>query len=486
MTAGRLAPGETERARVCRIASGEEDADLVILGGTVAAVDTGQLLRRDVLVSGRYIAAVARPGALTARQSLDASDRFVLPAFVSGHKQGGRPLLSPGELARLVVPRGTVTVFTDPAEVIALCGPRGGELATATRTPLRLLVAGLAEGHRPEDQAVREEAVAGDMVPTAACPAPRPAADVAAGGHLEADTLHTAVRAGMDPLDALRRVTLLPARQHGLDHVLGVLAPGHLADLLIVDELGQAEPPDLVLVDGRIAAERGRPLFDNTDTVPGWARGRVRLRPDLHAGSFALPCTRTRQRQGRQGRHGAGAGARSAGAKIVTVEGAGMVIAEVVVLGGGESCVRSVPAEPTVSGGMVVADPGRDLLKAAVVDRAGSVGVSSVGIVRGVGLRRGAVGVSASRAPGNLVVVGANDDDMLTAVTALEGMGGGFVAVDRGWVRAACPLPVAGVMSDAPWEAVVGELEALDAALADLGCPLPSRVQALAGLGDAL
>jgi adenine deaminase len=214
-------------------------------------------------------------------------------------------------------------------------------------------------------------------------------------------------------------------------------------------------------------------LFDNTDPVPGWARGRIHLPPDLHAGSFTLPATPRGRGRGR-------------GATVADGDGDGLVVAEIVMPGAGEPCVRPVSAEPTVSGGMVVADPGRDLLKVAVIDRAGLAGAPCVGVVRGVGLRRGAVGVSANRDPGNVIVVGVNDDDMVTAATALEGMGGGFVAVDRGWVRAACPLPVAGVMSDAPWEAVVGELDALDAALAALECWLPSPFGVLAALGDAL
>lgn len=148
--------------------------------------------------------------------------------------------------------------------------------------------------------------------------------------------------------------------------------------------------------------------------------------------------------------------------------------------------VGVVRLEPSVLGGAVVADPSRDLLKVAVIDRVERPGPLRVGIVRGVGLTRGAIGVTSSAAPGCLVIVGSSDDDMLTAARALEGMGGGYVAVDRGWVRAACPLPIFGMMSDAPWEAVLGQLVAIDDAAVDLGCRWLSPFTLLASLGESL
>jgi adenine deaminase len=72
---------------------------------------------------------------------------------------------------------------------------------------------------------------------------------------------------------------------------------------------------------------------------------------------------------------------------------------------------------------------------------------------------------------------------MLTAVRALEGMGGGFVAVERGWVRAACPLSVAGIVSDGTWETALDQLRGVNAAAADLGCPLAAPFLTLAFTG---
>src|SRR5262245_14030459 len=109
----RLAPSGGELARLRRVAIGEEDADLLVHSGTVVVVQTGEMLRRDVAIVGRFIAAVTKPGALAGRRSLDASGRYLLPAFVDAHVRPERTLLLPGEAARLLVPRGTVTVLTD-------------------------------------------------------------------------------------------------------------------------------------------------------------------------------------------------------------------------------------------------------------------------------------------------------------------------------------------------------------------------------------
>ncbi len=94
--------------------------------------------------------------------------------------------------------------------------------------------------------------------------------------------------------------------------------------------------------------------------------------------------------------------------------------------------------------------------------------------------------MTTSVAPGDLAIIGVGDHDMMTAARALEGMGGGFVVVDRGWVLAACPLPVAGVMSDAPWDAVHDQLDGVNAAAAALGCTLAAPFLTLASLGQRL
>ncbi|ONH29792.1 adenosine deaminase [Pseudofrankia asymbiotica] len=490
-----LGPSGGELARLRRVAVGEEDADLLVHSGTVVVVQTGELLRRDVAIVGRFIAAVTRPGALAGRRSLDASDRYLVPAYVDAHVRPERTLLTPGEAARLLVSRGTVTVLTDPSGFVARCGPRGAGLATTTGTPLRVLACRPGAAGPPT----------ADLLPGERPGAHRTLADLVGYGQL-ACAVRRGVVAGMPPAEAIRRATFAPARRHGLDHVLGAITPSHLADLLVVSQIGGIEPPDLVVAGGRIAAGQGQPLFDNSDLVPGWAVDTLRLPANLHVGSFAaarwpghpaplplaveivsrLSAPVISQRPAGMPGLLPGLPVAPGGSVAPGIAPAIPELQPAPVLPAGEPSPRHVRFEPAVRDGRIVADPEHDLLKVALVDRSGAHEPVRVGLVRGVGLTSGAVGVTVTEPPGDLLLVGTNDADMLTAARALEGMGGGFVVVDRGWVQAACPLPVAGLVSDAPWEAVDGQLAAADAAAAAIGCRPSSPLQTLADLGVAL
>jgi adenine deaminase len=135
-----------------------------------------------------------------------------------------------------------------------------------------------------------------------------------------------------------------------------------------------------------------------------------------------------------------------------------------------------------VEGGHVVADPERDLSKIAVVERHLGTGRVGLGLVRGFGLRSGALASTVAHDAHNIVVVGVKDDDMLRAVRRLADTGGGVVVVDRGIVKAELKLPVAGLLSDASLEDVIDASRACVEAAHELGCRLPSPFQSMAFL----
>ena len=138
--------------------------------------------------------------------------------------------------------------------------------------------------------------------------------------------------------------------------------------------------------------------------------------------------------------------------------------------------------EPTTENGYVVSDPARDLLKMAVVERHHGTGNVGLGLVKGVGLKRGAIASSVAHDSHNIVVIGASDDEMRAAVAAIVEMGGGQVVVADGEVLAACPLPIAGLMSDRPLEEVRDQVEALTEAAHALGCTLPDPLMTMSFL----
>jgi adenine deaminase len=255
-------------------------------------------------------------------------------------------------------------------------------------------------------------------------------------GHVD-DVVRKAIAWGLDPMLAIQMATLNTASYFGLRNV-GAVAPGYRADLLVLDDLDTMQVTQ-VYAAGELAAEDGRFLL-SAASLPD-----VPIQPSVHVDvpglSFSLP--------------------------------AGQGPARVIGAIPGQVVTESLRLEPSIEDGYVVSDPSRDLLKMAVVERHHGTGNVGLGLVRGVGLERGAIASSVAHDSHNIVVIGASDADMWAAVAAIVEMGGGQVAVVDGETRAACPLPIAGLMSDRPLEEVRDQVEALAEAAHGLGCTLP-------------
>jgi adenine deaminase len=144
--------------------------------------------------------------------------------------------------------------------------------------------------------------------------------------------------------------------------------------------------------------------------------------------------------------------------------------ARVIGLVTGELVTEELRRDAPVDNGLVVADPDRDLLKIAVIERHGHGGDIGLGLVEGFGLRGGAIASTVGHDAHNLAVVGDNDADMLIAARALGEVGGGQCVVARGEVLAVLPLPIAGLMSDELPQEVIEQQRAVLAAAASLGC----------------
>jgi adenine deaminase len=135
-----------------------------------------------------------------------------------------------------------------------------------------------------------------------------------------------------------------------------------------------------------------------------------------------------------------------------------------------------------MSEGAAVADPLRDLAKVAVIERHLGTGRIGIGFVRGFGLERGALASTIAHDAHNIIVVGADDRSMVTAVSRLARHGGGLVATDGLTVLAELPLPIAGLLSDAARDEVVAASNALLDAAQSLGCRLAAPYQHMAFL----
>jgi adenine deaminase len=264
---------------------------------------------------------------------------------------------------------------------------------------------------------------------------------IAEEGHINS-MVRDAVAAGIAPEDALVMASLNAATWHGLRD-LGALAPGYQADVLVLPDL-ESFVPETVLKAGREIGEIVRP------EVPEWVKHTVRVRP-LSTNDFAIPWEGDGQ------------------ARVI-----GIVPDQIV--------TESLLEEPLVVDGKAHADPDRDLLKIAVVERHLGTGRVGLGLVRGFELKSGAIASTVAHDAHNAVVVGVKDDDMLRAVRRLSETGGGVVVIDRGIVQAELRLPVAGLLSDAGLEDVIADSRACIEAAHALGCELPSPFQTMAFL----
>jgi adenine deaminase len=143
---------------------------------------------------------------------------------------------------------------------------------------------------------------------------------------------------------------------------------------------------------------------------------------------------------------------------------------------------RQLIEPPRAENGLVVADVARDILKLVVVERHRATGNVGVGFVRGFKLREGALGSTVAHDAHNVVVVGTNDDDILTAIESLKEMQGGQVAVANGEIKARLALPIAGLVSDRPLDEVIQLIAGLNSAARALGCDLEAPFMTLSFL----
>ena len=521
----------TDLARRISVARGDEPADLVVKGGRVFSVFTREWLETDVAVCDGYVAglgdyegaetldvggAYVVPGFIDSHMHLESTKllvdefaRLVLPmgttAVVADPHEianvlgsdgihwlldvcSGLPLdvyftasscvpasafesprrpLTAGDLQGLLRRRRVIglaemmnfpgVIAGDPAELEKLA-LEGAEHADGHAPGVlgKALNAYAASGIRSDHESltveegrqrlragmwllIREASMARnleDLLPLvqefgpsrmAFCTDDRDPEDIADSGHLN-QMVRKAVAAGIAPEDALVLASLNPALWHGLDH-LGAIAPGYQADLVVLDDLESFEP--------RMVLKAGRPVEEIPEAhVPEWVKRTVHVQP-ISAGDFSIPWTGGR-------------------ARVI-----GLVEDQVV--------TKELVEEPTVVEGHAVSDPGRDLAKIAVIERHHGTGRIGLGFVRGFGLQSGALASTVAHDAHNIVVVGVDDNDMARAVQRLVEVGGGVVAVESRGVRAELPLPVAGLLSDAPLAEVVAQSRACNDAAAALG-----------------
>jgi adenine deaminase len=527
---------------------GDVPADLVLKGGQVFDLVTGEMVPGDVAICGDTIVGIGETYEGSAE--IDVAGRTLVPGFIDTHLHIESSLVTPFEFDRCVCPRGVTTAICDPHEIANVVGVPGIEyfLQASARTIMDIRVnlsscvpstemetagarieaddlaalrdhprvIGLAEfmnypgvlhrdpgalakleafrgrhidGHAPllsgrdlnayiaagirtEHEAtspeeareklqkgmrvlIREGSVSKDMAALrplltertspymCLCTDDRNPLDIAEYGHLDY-MIRWMIANGTPALAAYRAASLSAAEAFGLKD-RGLVAPGRRADIVALGDLASCEA-ELVIAGGRIVDEAA---FDSREEVAPVGRGSV-VAPALAPDSFRAASNN----------------------------------AETHVIGilPGKILTEHLLEEIAPEDGEKRADPARDLVKIAVVERHGKNGNIAVGFVKGFGLKRGAIASTVCHDHHNIAVIGADDADMALAATHLTGIEGGFVVVQDGAVLAELALPVAGLMSLEPFEAVEARLDHLRAAARSLGVTLQEPFLQLAFL----
>ena len=273
--------------------------------------------------------------------------------------------------------------------------------------------------------------------------------DLLAEGHMDR-VLRRAVEEGIDPIDAVRMVTVKPADYFGLRR-LGAVAPGKSADIAIVNNLKEFKA-EIVLIDGRIVAKDG-------EYLAGVKRSIIKesVRGTVHTSEITpedLKISSPRIMDG--------------WVEVWTVQ----VIPDQIV-------TEKVKCKLPVRNGNVLPNAKNDTAKICVVERHHVTGRIGKGFVRGFGLKRGALASTVAHDSHNIVAVGMSDDELCRAINRVREIGGGLVAAEGERIICELPLPIAGLMSDRNAEFVAERTEDLNEAAHSLGCNLKSPFMAL-------
>ena len=525
------------------VARGDEPADLVLAGGHVLSVFTKEWLDVDVAVVDGFVVGLGR---YQGPERIDVSDKYLVPGFIDAHMHIESSKLMLDEFSRAVLAHGTTAVVADPHEVANVLGTDGihwlldccdnvpldvfvmasscvpassfesprrpftpGDIESLLRRHRTIGVAEMmnfpgviagaetelakldtrltdhVDGHAPGVRGPRlnaylaagirsdhesttfEEALEKrrlgmwvmlreatgarnlrDLLPLVKqfgtnqcmfCTDDREPDFIVEEGHIN-QMVRVAVDEGVSPEDAVVMATINPAMYHRLWR-LGAVAPGYQADILVLDDLKSFRP--------RQVLKRGAPPRFTSLDVPDWVRQTVNLGP-VDEGTFRIP----------------------SGPKKIRV-------------------IRVIPAqlltgmdtvEPCTRDGRLVADPSRDLVKIAVLERHHATGRAGLGFATNVGLKRGAFASTVAHDAHNVVVLGVDDRDMAACAARLGEIGGGIVIAEGGRAVEELPLPIAGLMSDRPLAEVHERLRSMERRLAAMGSTMASPFMTLSFL----
>ena len=271
--------------------------------------------------------------------------------------------------------------------------------------------------------------------------------EILENGHMD-KLIRMTIAAGVDPITAIQMGSLNSAEAYRIDHLVGSISPGKIADILLVEDLRKFNI-DKVIAKGKLVVDEGKMAVELTAParsevlssrlkIPSITPADMKVYTDLNTDTvnvlsmeidFDVPFVRRR---------------------------------------------RDVQLK--VENGVVLPDVENDVLYATVVERFGKSDNKPVAFVSGWKLQAGAMASSKAPDDNNIICIGTNSEDMSMAINYLAEMGGGQVIVKDGEILDFIHLPICGVTSDIEPEEMAEAERKMKAVARKLGCDLPDPV----------
>ena len=217
----------------------------------------------------------------------------------------------------------------------------------------------------------------------------------------------------------LQIATINTAKYYGLKDV-GAIAPGYKADILVMDSQN-VRMPRQVYKSGQLVCTDGVVVDIPKTVIPPEVMNTINIK-GIRKEDLKIPMNGNM-------------------ANVI-----GIVPYQVV--------TKHFKLQVAVKNGEVISDIENDILKLAVFERHHGTGNVGLGLVKGLGLKSGAIASSIAHDSHNISVAGTNDTDMILAVEEISRIGGGIVIVENGSILSCFPLPIAGLMTDLPAQEV--------------------------------
>ncbi|XVG95573.1 adenine deaminase [Eubacteriales bacterium KG127] len=245
-------------------------------------------------------------------------------------------------------------------------------------------------------------------------------------GHLD-NHLRMCTAEGVDAIEVIRMATINACECFGIKD-RGAIAPGYRADIVLFDNLSEFNV-EKVWINGELCSDKGEYLPEIRKHSIASVKGSV------HIADFSEKNLKMNLKS----------------EKVNVIE----------ILPGGVVTKKAKAKVQISPDGDFVRNPDVDIVKISVVERHNAIGNVANGLLGGYGIKEGAIAVTIAHDSHNIIVVGANDEDMGVAITELAKQEGGIVLVKGAKVIERMPMPIAGLMSDQSGEWVDEKLESI-------------------------